>query len=109
MLAGMVYCIRVIAVEIILPSEEREDQDDEDDERFKQTRDNFLADGTYSVMSKALSILAYGKSIAMNHSNAGSVSWSTDRTEMSYKGRPISVARFGAIIRGVIDEAECKL
>ena len=108
-LAGIVYYIRVIAVEIILPSEEREDQDDEDNERFKQTRDNFLADGTYSVMSKALSILAYGKSIAMNHSNAGSVSWSTDRTEMSYKGRPISVARFGAMIRGVIDEAERKL
>ena len=74
MLAGMVYYIRVIAAEIILPSEEREDQDNEDDERFKQIRDNFLADGTYSVISKALSILAYGKSIAMNHSNAGSVS-----------------------------------
>ena len=28
---------------------------------------------------------------------------------MSYKGRPISVARFGAMIRGVIDEAERKL
>ena len=74
MLASIVYYIRVIAAEIILPSEEREDQDDEDDERFKQIRDNFLADGTYSVISKALSILAYGKSIAMNHSNAGSVS-----------------------------------
>jgi hypothetical protein len=35
MLASMVYCIRVIAAEIVLPSEEREDQDDEDDERFK--------------------------------------------------------------------------
>ena len=64
----------MIAVEVILPSEEREDQDDADDERFKQVRDSFLADGTYSVMSKALSILAYGKSIAMNHSNAGSIS-----------------------------------
>jgi hypothetical protein len=73
-LASMVYCIQVIAAEIILPSEEREDQDNKDDERFKQIRDNFLADGTYSVMSKALSILAYGKSIAMNHSNTGSVS-----------------------------------
>jgi hypothetical protein len=70
----MVYYIRVIAVEIVLLLEEREDQDDEDDKRFKQTRDNFLADSTYSVMSKVLSILAYGKSIAMNHSNAGSVS-----------------------------------
>jgi hypothetical protein len=74
MLASIVYCIRVIVVEIVLLSEEREDQDDEDDKQFKQTRDNFLADGTYSVISKALSILAYGKSIAMNHSNTGSVS-----------------------------------
>lgn len=109
MLAGVVYCMRVIAVEVILPSEEREDQDDVDDERFRRTRDDFLADGTYSVMSKALSILAYGKSIAMNHSNAGSISWSLDRTEMSYKGRPIDVARFGCMVRGVVEEAEGKL
>jgi hypothetical protein len=74
MLAGVVYCMRVIAVEVILPSEEREDQGDEDDKRFKRTRDDFLADSTYSVMSKALSILAYSKSIAMNHSNTSSIS-----------------------------------
>jgi hypothetical protein len=79
MLAGIVYYMRVIAIEVILPSEEREDQDDEDNERFKQVRDSFLADGTYSVMSKALSILAYGKSIAINHSNVGSISWSDNR------------------------------
>ena len=74
MLAGIVYCIRVIAAEIILPSEEREDQDDEDDKRFKQTRDNFLADSTYSIISKALSILTYRKSIAINYSNTRLVS-----------------------------------
>jgi hypothetical protein len=108
-LAGIVYCIRVIAVEVILPSGEREDQGAEDDERFKRTRDDFLADGTYSVMSKALSILAYGKSIAMNHGNAGSISWSLDRAEMSYKGRPIDVARFGSMVRGVVEEAEDRL
>jgi hypothetical protein len=106
MLAGVVYCMRVIAVEVILPSEEREDQGDEDDERFKQVRDGFLADGTYSVMSKALSILAYGKSIAMNHSNAGSISWSDDRTRMDYKGRTIDTTRFGGMVRGAIGEAE---
>jgi hypothetical protein len=101
--------MRVIAVEVILPLEEREDQGDEDDERFKRTREDFLADSTYSVISKALSILAYGKSIAMNHSNAGSISWSLDRTEMSYKGRPVDVARFRYIVRGVVKEAEGKL
>jgi hypothetical protein len=109
MLAGVVYCMRVIAVEVILPSEEREDQGDKDNKRFKRTRDDFLADSTYSVMSKALSILAYGKSIAMNHSNASSISWSLDRMEMSYKGRPIDVARFICIVRSVVEEAEGQL
>jgi hypothetical protein len=99
----------VIIAEIILPLEEREDQDNKDNKQFKQIRDNFLADDTYSMISKALSILAYGKSIAINHSNTRSVSWSIDRIEMLYKGRPISIARFGAMIRGVINEAERKL
>jgi hypothetical protein len=31
-----VYCIQVLAVKIILPSTEREDQDEEDDKRFRQ-------------------------------------------------------------------------
>jgi hypothetical protein len=109
MLASIVYYIRVIAVEVILPSEEREDQGDKDNERFKRTRDDFLADGIYSVMSKALSMLAYSKSIAMNYSNARSISWSLDRTEISYKGRPIDVTRFRSMVRGVVEEAEDKL
>ena len=94
---------------MILPSEERDDQGDADDERFRRTRDDFLADGTYSVMSKALSILAYGKSIAMDHSNAGSISWSEDEMKMSYKGRPIDMARFRSMVGAVIEEVEDKL
>lgn len=35
MLAGVVYYMRMIAVEVISPSEEKEDQDNADDERFK--------------------------------------------------------------------------
>jgi hypothetical protein len=35
MLAGVVYYVRVLAVEIILLSTEREDQDEEDDKRFR--------------------------------------------------------------------------
>lgn len=108
-LAGIVYCIRVIAVQVILPSGERDDQRYEDDDRFKRTRDEFLADGTYSVMSRALSILAYGKSIAPSHSNDGAIFWSDDHLTMAFRGRDIVVARFGAMIRGVIEEAESKL
>jgi TctA family transporter len=35
MLAGVVYYVRVLAVEIILPSTKRENQDEEDDKRFR--------------------------------------------------------------------------
>jgi hypothetical protein len=74
MLAGVIYCVRVLAVEIILPSIERDDQNKEDDKRFRQVRGEYLADGSYSVMSKMLSILAYSKHLAMNYGNSSAVS-----------------------------------
>jgi hypothetical protein len=106
MLAGVVYCVRVLAVEIILPSTERENQDEEDDKRFRQMRGEYLADGSYSVMSKMLSMLAYGKHLAMNHGNAGAVSWSEDRLVLSYRGRPIALSRFKSMVQEAITEAE---
>ncbi|TKA75572.1 hypothetical protein B0A55_07939 [Friedmanniomyces simplex] len=109
MLAGVVYCTRVLAVEVILPSEHWEEQEEEDDRRFRQMRDEYLADGTYSVFSKMLSLLAYGKSIALDHNNAGAVSWSLDRSVMSFRGRQIRLERIGTMIRDVITEAESKL
>jgi superfamily II DNA helicase RecQ len=106
MLAGVVYCVRVLAVEIILPSTERDDQNEEDDKRFRQVRGEYLADGSYSVMSKMLSMLAYGKHLAMNHGNSGAVSWSEDRLILSYRGKPIALSRFRSMVQGAIAEAE---
>ena len=109
MLAGMVYCTRVIGVEVILPVSERESQGDKDDKRFRQVRDEYLADGTYSVMSKMLSLLAYGKSVVISHNNAGIISFSLDRTVINYRGKPINLERFGRMVREVVAEAEDKL
>jgi len=74
MLAGVLYYIRVIVVKAILLSDEREYQNNSNNERFKQTRDMFLVDSTYSVVSKLLSLLVYSKHVAINHNNVGSVS-----------------------------------
>lgn len=106
MLAGVVYCVRVLAAEILLPAAEREQQGNEDDKRFRCIRDEYLADGSYSVMSKMLSLLAYGKSLALNHGNAGAVFWSHDGSTMSYRGRPIVIARFRRMVVDVVAEAE---
>jgi hypothetical protein len=109
MLAGVVYCTRVLALEIILPSGAREAQDEADDRRFRQLRDEYLADGTYSVVSKMLSLLAYGKTIALSHSNAGTTQWEDGRKVMRYRGQPISLARLRKMIHDVIDKAADKL
>ncbi|KAF1949246.1 hypothetical protein CC80DRAFT_555452 [Byssothecium circinans] len=57
----MVYCIRVLAVEKLLPAACRNEQTDEDQELFLYVREKYLADGSYSLMSEAISLLAYGK------------------------------------------------
>ena len=109
MLAGLLYCIRVFAIEILLPSAERDQQGMDNDKRFREKRNEFLADGSLSVMSKMLSMLAYSKHIAMNHSNAGVVFWSDDRSVMTYKGNAIGLEQFSRFVRDIVGEAEEKL
>jgi hypothetical protein len=49
MLAGVVYCMRVLSVEKLLPAVERDDQTKEDRDRFLEMRKEYLADGSYSL------------------------------------------------------------
>ena len=106
MLAGVVYCSRVLAVEILLPSVERDEQTVDDDRRFLQQRQEYLADDSFSPMSKMLSLLAYGKHIALNHGNAGAVLWSRDGKEMAIRGMPIRLTQFQKMVHDVVREAE---
>lgn len=105
MLAGVVYCTRVIAVDAVLPSGERHVQGEEDDARFLEFRLKYLADGGFSPMSKMLSMLAYGKYIAFNHQNAGSLFWEGDNTVL-FRGWRIALADFRSMVHSVISRAE---
>lgn len=109
MLVGLLYYIRAFVVELLLPSAERAGQGFDNNKRFQKERDEFLADRSLSMMSKMLSILAYSKYIAMNHSNAGAVFWSEDRSVMTYKGNEIGLEQFGRFVRDLVTEAEEKL
>jgi hypothetical protein len=71
MLAGIVYCVRVLAVEKLLPAAEHEDLTEEQLEQFLDVRKKYLADGSLSPMSAMISLLAYGKHAALNEGNAG--------------------------------------
>lgn len=105
MLAGMVYCTRVIAVEGLLPSATRKEQGDADRETFLQLRKRYLADGSYSPISEMLSLLAYGKFVALNAGNSGNVYWSRDKAIFYLGGRPIVISQFQQMARDIVSEA----
>ncbi|KAK4904485.1 hypothetical protein LTR66_017898 [Elasticomyces elasticus] len=106
MLAGVVYCTRVIAAEVLLPLADREKQDDAERKPFLRERRRFLADRTYSPISTMISLIAYSKSIALNTGNSASTQWSRDIRVLRLRGRPIVPKRFKEIIYGVVIEAE---
>ena len=106
MLAGMVYCMRVLSVEKLLPSACRNEQTDEDRERFLQHREKCLADGSYSPISEALSLLAYSKHAALAAGNSGNAYWLKDKKIFYLHGRPIYISRFREIAQDIAAEAE---
>ncbi|OAL42727.1 hypothetical protein IQ07DRAFT_525625 [Pyrenochaeta sp. DS3sAY3a] len=94
MLAGIVYCIRVLSAEKLLPQIRRDELTDDDWDDFLEARKKYLADGSHSPMSETLSLLAYGKHIAQNQGNTGNAYWSEDKKIFYLNGRPIIVERF---------------
>jgi hypothetical protein len=106
MLAGIVYCCRVVGVEIILPKASRKAETVDDDERFLGLRLKHLADGSFSPMAEMISLLAYSRHCAFNHANAGAISWSLDSSTVAYRGQKIPLAMFRKLIDAVVTEAE---
>jgi hypothetical protein len=70
-LAGVVYCTRVLAVEILLLAATRKKRQlrSQERENFITTRKKYLVDRSYSPFSEIISLLAYLKHIALNAAN----------------------------------------
>ena len=79
MLAGMVYCVRVVGLEKLLPGWRRDTQTEQDRDRFLAMRHKYLADSTFSLTSEMISMLAYSKHIGLTASNLGNTYWSKDK------------------------------
>jgi hypothetical protein len=65
MLAGIVYCCRVLGVEIILPKTFHRGETAEDDQQFLELRLRHLADGSFNPMTEMISLLAYSRHCAL--------------------------------------------
>ncbi|CCE32504.1 uncharacterized protein CPUR_06364 [Claviceps purpurea 20.1] len=86
MVAGLLYCSRVIASEILLSSKEREQQGDTEYEVFLQKRKESMPDVSMSVFSNMINLLFFarlGKARAEPFEPSGaaieSKSWSMER------------------------------
>jgi hypothetical protein len=71
-----------------------------------QHREKYLADSSYSPISEALSLLAYGKHVALAASNAGNAYWSKDKKIFYLHGRPIYISCFRKIAQDIVAKVE---
>jgi hypothetical protein len=102
MLAGVVYCVRVLGIEKLLPAGGRDDQTEADREHFMKMREQYLADGSFSPMSEMINLLAMGKHIGLNAGNSGNAYWSKDKKTYYLNGRPIVISRFCEMAQGLV-------
>ncbi|KAF2022798.1 hypothetical protein EK21DRAFT_18996, partial [Setomelanomma holmii] len=93
LLGSLVYCVRVLATEAFLPSEQRNKQGTAETRALLQQRSCHLVDGSHSPMSVMLSLLAYAKYVLLRTpgSIAGSMWWSLDQQTFFIKGCPIEL------------------
>jgi hypothetical protein len=108
MLGSLVYCVRVLSVELWLPSCRRAEQGAAETLYFLQQRTRYLVDSLYSPMSVMLSLLANAKFISLRtpDSTAGSMWWSLDRQTFFFCGRSVQLQRFQTMAQGIVAEAE---
>ena len=104
--AGLVYCFRVFALEAVLPAEQRSAQGPAEFEAFLEQRKQYLTDGSMSAMSTMISLLAYGKYLAMNHGNAGAIFWEKEDKVMQLHGMRIVMDKFKDMVNRSIADAE---
>ncbi|KFY96398.1 hypothetical protein V500_02459 [Pseudogymnoascus sp. VKM F-4518 (FW-2643)] len=84
-LAGYLYCIRVLFVEHALLAATQAEQTDVDIDWFLELRGKYLITGAYCPTGFIIRWLAYGKTISMQSGNSPSVTWSrTGGDDMLY-------------------------
>jgi len=112
MLAGFMYCVRVLFVEHTLPAATRGEQTADDIDQFLQLRKKYLVVGSYSPCSFLIKMLGYGKTMSMQKINQPSITWTRSETNrpdgdiLEFHGKPLPIKRFKDAIHDMIREAE---
>ena len=72
-MAGFLYCIRVIFLEYTLPAATRGEQTRDDIDRFLALQEKYIVVGGYCPTGFIIKWLGYGKTISMQSGNAPAI------------------------------------
>ena len=102
-LAGILWCMRVLVVEYILPMGRRdrlaENKQRTRLEHVKLVRDECLVEEKDCPFATLHSLIVYGLALAKERMAAATVSWSHDARYLCFKGRQIGMAEWKEFIK----------
>ena len=92
--------MRVLGAELLLLAAKRERQLNEPSwaKRFLEWWREYLSDGGGTPMSELINLLAYRKYVALNSSNAATITWSRNKDTIFYKGIAITLSSFRQMV-----------
>ena len=113
MLAGMVWCMRVLVLEYALPTSSRDRLAGDDQlnplNRVKLVRDQWLVEDEDCPFASLHSLMVYGIKVAKDKVGPANSSWSHDARYLCFKGRQIEMARWKLFVNELTETAEKKL
>jgi superfamily II DNA helicase RecQ len=104
-LAGLIYTGRAVVAEAAIPSCKRAVLIDLP-EQLNAARESWLCKTSYAPMGYILSLLLYGKRLAMETGSRLAVSWNSDGTLLYFQGQPLAMDTIRQLVARMTAEAE---
>ena len=110
-LAGLLWCIRVLALEHIFRDQTEDPSDMEWSaiEHFRQQHREWLVNGSFTPVSTIVRWMSYGKGIRTKEGGMPKVLWEADRETFRFLGQQIRVEDFQLMARRGLQETEALL
>jgi len=111
-LAGILWCMRVLVLEYALPTGSRDRLAQEEItplQRFKLVRDEFLVEETECPFATLHTLMNYGFILAKDAIGKTGVNWSADRELLYIRGHEIHMVEWKRFLHELTSKAEEKL
>ncbi|KAH8645567.1 hypothetical protein BGZ61DRAFT_542699 [Ilyonectria robusta] len=104
-LAGLVYTGRAVVAEAAIPSSQRAALTDLP-EQLHAARESWLCKTSFAPMGYILSLLLYGRKIAMETGSRLAVLWNAEGTLLYYHGQPLAIDSIRQLVARMTADAE---